>query len=61
VQGRIQEWAWGLNPPLSNKNIAPPPNEMKPISTFGLGLMFFARFVSKKGMGLKLRQVFHII
>jgi len=31
----------GLGPP-PNKNIAPPPNEMKPISTFGLELMFFA-------------------
>jgi len=31
----------GLNP---QKNIALP-NEMKPISSFGLGIMFFARFV----------------
>jgi len=33
----------GLKPP--NKNIAPP-NKMKPISSFGLWLLFFARFVS---------------
>jgi len=42
LQGRNQARAWGgLEPP--QKNIAPP-NEMKPISPFGLALMFFARF-----------------
>jgi len=35
----------GLSPP--NKHIAPP-NEMKPICPYGLGLMFFAKFVSIK-------------
>jgi len=36
----------GLSPPPQTKNIATP-NKMKPISPFGLGLMFYARFVSK--------------
>jgi len=34
---------------------------MKSINAFGLGVRFLARFVSKKLMGLKLREVFHII
>jgi len=36
------ELGGGLKP--SNKNITPP-NEIKPISPFGLGLIFSARFV----------------
>jgi len=36
-----------LTPP--QKNVAPS-NEMNPVSPFGLGLMFFARLVSKKLM-----------
>jgi len=47
----------GLNPPKQKYS---PPNEMKPIGPFGLGLMFFARFVSKELMGLKHCEVFHI-
>jgi len=35
----------GLKPPKEKYS---PPNEMKPINPFWLGLMFFARFVSKK-------------
>jgi len=35
----------GLGGGLSLKQKYSPPNEMKPISSFGLGLMFFARFV----------------
>jgi len=31
VPGRSQAWDWGLKPPPRNKNIAPSPNEMKPI------------------------------
>jgi len=36
-----------------------PPNEMKPISP--LGLMFLLDLYKKKVMGLKLREVLHII
>jgi len=43
----------GLNP--QNKNIAST-NEMKPISTFGLGLMFFTSFVSTKLMGYRIQN-----
>jgi len=32
------------------KNRAPPQNKMKPISPFGLGFVFFLRFVSNKLM-----------
>jgi len=35
----------GLNPPIQKYS---PQNKMTPISLFGLGLMFFARCVSKK-------------
>jgi len=42
------------------KQIYSPPNEMKPISPFGLELIVFAKFVSKKLMGLKLREASHI-
>jgi len=45
----------GFKPPPPKQKYSPP-NEMKPNSPFGLGLMFFARFVSKqisaKGLGL---------
>jgi len=37
----------GLSPPNQKYS---PLNEMKPIRPFGLGLMFYARFVSKKLM-----------
>jgi len=37
---------WGLKPP--KHKYCPLPNEMKPVSFFGLGLMFFARFASKQ-------------
>jgi len=43
----------GMNPGMGLSGLKPykqkycPPNEMKPISLFGLGLMFFATFVSK--------------
>jgi len=33
-----------LSPPKQKYS---PPNKMKPISPFGLGLIFFARYVSK--------------
>jgi len=39
---------YGLAPPPTHKNIVCPSNEMKPISSFGLRLMFSARFVSKE-------------
>jgi len=40
-QGRSQAWAWGGLGLPANKNIAPP-NQMKPISHFGLALVFIA-------------------
>jgi len=44
AQGRSQAWAWGgLSLPKQKYS---PPNEIKPISPFGL--MFFARFVLKQ-------------
>jgi len=48
-QGRIARHGLeGFMPPSQQKYSPLLANEMKPISPFGLGLMFFARFVSKK-------------
>jgi len=58
-QGRSQAWAWGAYAP-SNKN-TPPPDEMKPIIPFGLGLMFFARFDSKKLVGYRAQKLQYYI
>jgi len=46
-QGRSHAWAWGgLKPPQIK--IPPPPNEMKPISYFGFGLIFLLDLSPKK-------------
>jgi len=47
IQDVAKHGLWGANSPYPpNKTIAPS-KEMKPINPFGLGFMFFARFVSK--------------